>query len=98
MRRSWVSFMVLVLGLVLGLGDVSFVAAGHPPRKHAPVFDTSSPDGAMAMNLENAIKLYLAAKGTLAPKDVSPEPSDMPRKRGKHGATVLQRAVVRSLV
>lgn len=79
MGRPWHG--AVILSLILGLDDLAAVDAGrgkpHGVRHLAP----DSPAAA----LENAIKLFLSAKGMLAPDDVSEEPSLMHPQRAKHG-------------
>lgn len=54
-------------------------------------------DGVLAAsdeNLEGAIKLFLAAKGSLAPGDITKGSSILPRKRGKHGVLLRHQTML----
>jgi hypothetical protein len=92
MSRARFSVALLALSLIPIL-----VSAGRPARAKAPGGPRQdSPEYAVLLNSENAIKLYLAAKGSLSPKDVSTAASALPERRGKHGVVVRRREVVRN--
>lgn len=88
MVRSWFSVALLALSLI-PLVD----AGGKPVRGAGGGPAEGTPEYALMLNSENAIKLYLAAKGSLSPNDVSTAASALPERRGKHGAVVRRRDV-----
>lgn len=89
MSRARFSIAFLALSLIPIL-----VTAGRPAKGKVPGGPRQdSPEYAVLLNSENAIKLYLAAKGSLSPNDVSTAASALPERRGKHGVVVRRREV-----
>eukprot|EP00976_Prorocentrum_cordatum_P086133 1186383-Prorocentrum_minimum.AAC.2 len=83
--------MLLVIG-----GSLHTASAGrpHPLPKAAPPVDPNiiTPEAALAMNLENAVKLYLHDRGVLTPGDVSTNAGPQDVVRMKHGVAVHRAA------
>jgi len=85
--------VLLVFGflLVFDLYNLGVSASTKSSRKakvavHTPQMGTPNMAELQIMNLENAIKIYLAARGVLTPVDLTTNASPAPRVHHQHGA------------